>query len=71
MLKELKKLNEISDEDIRFCQTVLKLESIPNLYFTKKIVANIFAKGTYLDRVKGLDIIKIYNYLKDKYELPI
>jgi len=67
----MKKLNEITNEDTIFCQQVLNLNDIPDLNYTKRIIANIFTKGVRLTNIKGMDIIKIYNHLKDKYELPI
>lgn len=67
----MKKLNEITNDDVDFCRGILELTAIPDLNYTKRIIARIFTKGWKLEHIEGLKIIKIYNYLKDKYELPI
>lgn len=67
----MKKLNEITDDDVIFCQQVLDLNAVPDLNYTKRIIARIFTEGMRLTHIRGIDIIKIYNHLKDKYELPV
>ena len=66
----MKPLNEISDQDTYKCQDILNLNNIPDLKYTKRIIANIFTKGHKLDNISGEQIIKVYNLLKDKYTLP-
>lgn len=68
---EKKKLNEISDNDVQECQSILNLKQIPDSNYAKRTIANMFTKGWLLRDVSGLQIIQVYNYLKDKYELPV
>ena len=66
----MKPLNEITEDDAYKCQDILKLDNIPDLKYTKRIVARIFTKGWIIEGASGEQIIGIYNYLKDKYILP-
>ena len=60
-------ISKITDNDVDICRSILKLDNIPDRYYTKRIIANVFTKGYRLDNIEGLTIIALYNYLKDKY----
>lgn len=65
-----KPLNEITADDALMCRDILGLLEIPDLNYTKRIVASIFTKGCRIEHATGEQIIGVYNFLKDSYILP-